>query len=151
MSIHGKIGTNFWWPDVLPDANLLRFRKRRWNLAISSAAVEFRLRTLSRAIEEMNFLPVDWSMQRGHIFLLWGKDRGRSSQWENPILYLEHCTVNIQLCFYIVSNISYKSMQHFQVLTNRYNFWNNSLRTRLTSSCQTCAPSTRPNWSPRSS
>ena len=37
--------TSFWWLDVLPDINQLRLGKRHWNLAISLAEVEYRLRT----------------------------------------------------------------------------------------------------------
>ena len=41
---HGNIETSFRWPDVLSNTNQLRFGKRSWNLAVSSAAVEFRFR-----------------------------------------------------------------------------------------------------------
>ena len=36
-----------WWLDVLPDVNQLGLGKRCWNLAASSANVEFRLRTFN--------------------------------------------------------------------------------------------------------
>ena len=41
LSIHGIVGTSFWWPDVLPGINLLELEKRLWNLAASSVEVDF--------------------------------------------------------------------------------------------------------------
>ena len=43
LSIYGNVGMRFLWPDVLPDINQLELGMRRWNLATSSAEVEFRL------------------------------------------------------------------------------------------------------------
>ena len=45
LSIHGNIETRFWWLDVLPDINQFGLGKRCWNLATSSAVVEFCLYT----------------------------------------------------------------------------------------------------------
>ena len=47
LSIHGNVRTCFWWPDVLSDVNQLDLGKRHWNLATSSAEIEFRLRTIT--------------------------------------------------------------------------------------------------------
>ena len=45
LSIHGNVGTSFWWLDVPPEANQLGIGKRCRILANSSVAVEFRLST----------------------------------------------------------------------------------------------------------
>ena len=45
-SIHGNVGTSFWWPDDLPDVNQIGLGKRCWNVASYSAEIEFRLCTV---------------------------------------------------------------------------------------------------------